>query len=346
MIESEFIKVRNETVAAVIFLQNRGMTVGELRELVSSYSDFPKQWAGIFSFIDNIEYSVVNSSLIENIYLALSVVVRNKLLYSNKLIKIIDINNSDFDLLFKHYQRSYKTKDPSKYSISELVQEDSAIRFRFDLNQDKVGFFVRETVNDYVRIDIADRVDDDLRAEFNNIIGLKKVAFPGLYACIFDKKNKCLIISVDLANIIKSKVLNVEMSKFSIEIKKCVAGVTFPPNSRNLFGKIKLFYDNKEGVAKDFSLKSPDGVIYHAHANQQHPDARTSIYHTSGEKGVKGKVSLYRICKEFQTKRVTSYSIDLKSIAAMTTKSNPFLYETTIMADSAADFVEAIDKIL
>lgn len=32
MIEAEFIKVRNETVAAVVFLQNRGMTVGELRE--------------------------------------------------------------------------------------------------------------------------------------------------------------------------------------------------------------------------------------------------------------------------------------------------------------------------
>ncbi|WP_201575333.1 hypothetical protein [Psychrobacter immobilis] len=346
MTEVEFINVKSETTATIVFLQNRGFTISEIRELVSAYSDLPKQWIGIFSFIEVMEYSEINSSLIENIHRKLSTVVRNNLLYSNKLIKIIDISKDDFDVLLKHYQHSYKAKKPSEYSISELTKEEYEIGFSFDLDQDRVGFFDKKIVNDYVRIDIEDRVDESLRAEFSNIIGLRKVAFPGLYACIFDKKNKCLIVSVDLANIIKSKVLNVEMSKFSIEIKKRVTGLTFPSTSRNLFDKIKIFYDTKEGFAKDFSLKSPDGVIYHAHANEQHPDARTSKYHINGEIGVKGNVSLYRIKKEFHTKRSSQYLIDLKSIAAMTTKPNPFLYEATIMSDSAADFVEAIDKIL
>ena len=205
---------------------------------------------------------------------------------------------------------------------------------------------VKTIVNDFVKIDIEDRVDKELQQEFSNIIGLKKVAFPALYSYIFDTENKSIILSVDLANIVRSTLINTEMSRFSINLKKSISGITFASNPRNIFDKIDIFYKDKEGFANKLSLKTPDGVIYHAYANAQYPDARLSQYHVSGALSVKGKVSIYRIQKGFDTKKNTQYFIDLKSIAAMTTKPNPVLYEATVMANNAADFVGALGKLL
>ena len=151
---------------------------------------------------------------------------------------------------------------------------------------------------------------------------------------------------MDLSGIIKSSNLNVEMSRFSIDLKKSVQGASFPSNSRNLFGKIKDFYDEKGCVANDLSLKTADGVIYHVHANAKYPDARESTYHKTGVKGVNGLINLFRIFMTFNTTRKTQYKIDLKSNAAMATKKVPVLYEAMIKANNAADFSDAINKIL
>ena len=290
--------------------------------------------------------STTNISLIKDVHRELSAKVISLLLYNNKLIKIIDINEQDFDELLKYYKSTFKKKFDD-YDISELISKtDEPLSCKFSFDATKEAFMVKTIVNDLIKIDIDDRVGRELQQEFSNIVGLKKVALPALYSYIFDTKNKSIILSVDLANIVRSRLVGLEMNHFSISLKKSISGVTFPSNSRNIFDKIDLFYKDKKGFAKNLSLKTPDGVIYHAHANAQYPDARVSKYHVNGALSVKGKESIYRIQKGFDTSRDTQYLIDLKSIAAMTTKPDPFLYEATVMASNAKDFVEALGKLL
>lgn len=339
-------ELRIEVVEMVQFLQDRGIKVGQVREYVSAYVDLPNQWVKIFIYFNDLKKSTTNESLMQDVHRELSAKVLSLLLYNNKLIKIIDINEQDFDKLLKYYRRAFK-KNFEDCKISELISKtDKPLSCFLSLDDTKEAFMVKAIVNDLVKIDIDERVDKDLQQEFINIIGLKQVAFPALYSYIFDTKNKSIILSIDLANIVKSRLVNLEMNRFSINLKKSVSGMTFPPNSRNIFDKIDLFYKNQEGFAKHLSLKTPDGVIYHAYANTQYPDARLSKYHVNGASSVKGKVSIYRIQKGFDTKRNTQYLIDLKSIAAMTTKPDPALYEATVMANNAKDFVEALGKLL
>lgn len=347
MNEQDYSALKTELMAMIEFLQNRGMKVGEIREYLSSHVELPVQWAKIFVFFEDLQYSSTNVDLMNIIHKQLSTKTTNSLLYNNKLVKVIDVGGDDFATLLEHYQSTF-TKEIGDYSISDLICEtdETAVSFNLDFDKNKVAFVTKNIVNDYVRVDIEDRVDDSLKQEFTNIIGFKEVAFPALYAYIFDKKNHTITLSVDLANIIKSKLINMEMNNFSINLKKSVVGINFSSNSRNLFHKIDDFYKNIDGFAKYLSLKTPDGVIYHAQANQQYPDARTSQYHVNGALSVKGKVSVYRIQKSFNTHRNTQYSVDLQSIAAMTTKPYPVLYEATIMANNTEDFVDAIGKIL
>ena len=342
----EYLVLRIEVIEMVQFLQDRGIKVGEVREYVSAYVDLPTQWLKIFSFFTDLVESTINMSLLEDVHRELSTKVVSLLLYNNKLIKIIDINEQDFDELLKYYKSTFKN-DFDDYGISELISKtDEPLNCKFNFDATKEAFIVKTIVNDLVKIDIDDRVGRELQQEFSNIIGLKEVAFPALYSYIFDTKNKSIILSVDLANIVKSRLVGLEMNHFSIRLKKSISGVTFPSKSRNIFNKIDLFYKDSKGFAKNLSLKTPDGVIYHAQANAQYPDARVSQYHVNGALSVKGNVSIYRIQKGFDTSRNTQYLIDLKSIAAMTTKPDPVLYEATVMASNAKDFVEALGKLL
>lgn len=336
----------NEIVEMIEFLQNRGLKVGEIREFLSSYVELPNQWLRISNFFKNLESSTINDDLVTDVHRELSNKINGLLLYNNKLVKIIDLEKQDFKALLSHYRSNF-TKEFTDYSINDLISKtDESLSCKLDFDENNEAFITKKIVNDYVRVDIEDRVDEALQIEFSNIIGFKKVDFPALYAYIFDKKNQTIILSVDLADIVKSRLVNMEMNSFSIELKKSIKGITFPPYSKNIFDKIDMFYKNIEGFAKQLSLKTPDGVIYHAYANKQYPDARISQYHVSGALSVKGKVSLYSIQKGFDTKRNTQYFIDLKSIAAMTTKPDPVLYEATIMANNAADFVDAVGKLL
>lgn len=342
----KYVIVKAEVVAMIEFLQDRGAKVGDIRGYLAAYPDLPFRWVKIFSFFENLEESTINISLMKDIHKALNAKVTNLLLYNNKLVKIIDTNEQDFDALLKYYRSTFK-KDFVDYSTSELISKaDDSLSFKLNFDTEKEAFIVKNIVSDFVKIDIEERVDEELQREFSKIIGMKEVAFPALSAYIFDKQNKTIILSVDLADIVKSSLINMEMNSFSINLKNSISGMNFPPTSLNIFDKIDLFYKEKEGSASQLSLKTPDGVIYHAYANPQYPDARKSQYHKSGALSVKGKVSIYRIQKVFDTKRNTHYSIDLKSIAAMTTKPNPVLYEATIMANNAADFVDAIGRLL
>ena len=341
----KYLTIKTEVIAMIEFLQDRGIKVGEIRDFLAAYPDLPFQWIKIFNFFENLEESTINMSLIKNAHRDLDAKVTSLLLYNNKLVKVIDTNKEDFEALLKYYRSTIK-KIFTDYSTSELISKtDDSLGFKLNFDKEKEAFIVKNIVNDLIRIDIEDRVDEDLQREFSNIIGLKEVAFPALSAYIFDKKNNTITLSVDLAEIVKSRLVNMEINSFSINLKNSVSGLNFPPTSRNIFDKINAFYKEKEGHANQLSLKTPDGVIYHAYANAQYPDARESQYHKSGALSVGGNVSIYRIQKGFDTKRNTHYSIDLKSIAAMTTKPNPVLYEATVMANNAADFIDAIGRL-
>lgn len=347
MNENSYSALKTDITAMIDFLQDRGIKVGEIRDYLSSHVKLPTQWDRIFSYIDSLEYSTVNKDIIRNMHRELSNKIKNLLLYSNKLIKVIKLTKEDFSILLKHYQSRINDK-LNDYSIIDLISKDDSneVEFQLDLSSDKIAFVTKKIVNDFVKVDIENRVDASLKEEFSNIVGFKEATLPALYAYIFDKTSHTIILSVDLAEIIKSRLVNMQMSNFSIDLKKAVPNLNFPASSKNLFHIIDKFYKNKEGFAKHLSLKTPDGVIYHAQANKQYPDARKSQYHVNGALSVNGKVSVYRIQKSFDTQRKTQYSIDLRSIAAMTTKPQPVLYEATLIAKNAEDFLEAIGKII
>lgn len=346
MTEQEFLILKDEFKAMIDFLRNRGLKIGEIVDDIQKEIKLPKRWSSVSVYIDNLKISKVNTDSIVNANKHLSSKIKNILLYSNKLVKVLSINEDSFEKLLNHFQQSINEK-LSDYSIDQIINNTNMdIAFQEKISEKKLAFYFKYVVNDYARVDIENRVSKDLREEFSNIIGLKKVNFTALNSYTFDLENKVIIVSVDLAGVVRSSNLNAEMSKFSIRLKKTVKGTTFPDHSRNLFTKIKVFYDKDEGVANDLSLKTADGVIYHVHANQRYPDARESVYHKTGVQGVKGLINVFRIFMAFDTKRRTQYKIDLKSNAAMATKQTPELYEAVIVASNAADFTSAIDKLL
>ena len=346
MTEQKFLILKNEFKAMIDFLRNRGLKIGEIVDDIQKEIKLPKRWSSVSKFIDDLKFSKVNADTILNAHKHLASNIENILLYNNKLVKILNINEATFEKLLTYFQQS-TAETLAAYSIDQLINDtDIDISFQKELSEKKIVFYFKHIVTDYARVDIEDRVSKDLRDEFSNIIGLKKINFPALNSYTFDLENRVIIVSVDLAGIVRSSNLNVEMSKFSISLKKVVKGTTFPDHSRNLFNKIKEFYDKDEGLANDLSLKTADGVIYHVHANQQHPDARKSVYHKTGVQGVNGLINVFRIFMVFDTKRKTQYKVDLKSNAAMATKQTPELYEAVIVASNAADFTDAIDKLL
>lgn len=346
MTEPEFSILKNELKSMIDFLRNRGLKIGEIVDDLQEDIKLPKRWSSVPNHIDSLKFSKVNTDNIAKAHKNLASKIKNILLYNNKLIKVLNVNEESFSKLLNYFQESVNNR-LKDYSIDSLINDtDTDVSFQIEMDGKKLAFYFKYVVNDYARVDIEDRVTRSLREEFSNIIGLKKVNFPALNSYTFDLENKVIIVSVDLAGIVKSSNLNVEMSNFSIRLKKTVEDTTFPDHSKNLFPKIKAFYDKSEGVANDLSLKTADGVIYHAHANKRHPDARESIYHKTGVKGVNGLINVFRIFMAFDTKRKTQYKIDLKSNAAMATKQKPELYEATIQADNATDFTSAINKIL
>lgn len=346
MTEQEFLILKDEFKAMIDFLKNRGLKIGQIVDDLQKEIKLPKRWASVSSYIDNLKFSKVNLDTIVNAHKQLASDIRNILLYNNKLVKVMNVNEDSFEKLLTYFKES-TDKTLLDYSIDKMINNtDMDIVFQEKMSEKKLAFYFKYVVTDYARVDIEDRVTKDLREEFSNIIGLKKVNFPALNSYTFDLENRVIIVSVDLAGIVRSSNLSVEMSKFSIRLKKTVKNTTFPDHPRNLFPKIKEFYDKNEGVANELSLKTADGVIYHVHANQRYPDARKSIYHKTGVQGVKGLINVFRIFMAFDTKRKTQYKIDLKSNAAMATKQTPELYEAVIVASNSADFTSAIDKIL
>ncbi len=346
MTEQKFLVLKDEFKAMIDFLRNRGLKIGEIVDDLQKEIKLPKRWSSVSKLIDDLKFSKINADTILNAHKHLASNIENILLYNNKLVKVLDVNEDTFEKLLTYFQQS-TDETLAAYSVGQLINDtDIDISFQKELGEKKLAFYFKYVVTDYARVDIEDRVSKDLREEFSNIIGLKKVSFPALNSYTFDLENRVIIVSVDLAGIVKSSNLNVEMSKFSIRLKKTVEGTTFSDHSRNLFPKIKIFYDENEGVANDLSLKTADGVIHHVHANQRHPDARKSVYHETGVKGVNGLINVFRILMAFDTKRVTQYKIDLKSNAAMATKQTPELYEAVIVASNTADFTSAIKKLL
>lgn len=346
MTEPEFSILKNELKSMIDFLRNRGLKIGEIVDDLKEDIKLPKRWSSVSSHIDILKFSKVNADNIAKAHKKLASKIKNILLYNNKLVKVLDVNEESFEKLLNYFQET-TNKNLQDYSIDSLINDtDIDVSFQIGMNIKRISFYFKDVVNDYARVDIEDRVTKALREEFSTIIGLKKVNFPALNSYTFDLENRVIIVGVDLAGIIKSSNLNVQMSNFSIRLKKTVEDTTFPDHSKNLFPKIKEFYDRKEGVANDLSLKTADGVIYHAHANNSYPDARESIYHKTGVQGVKGLINVFRIFMAFNTKLKTQYKIDLKSNAAMATKQKPALYEAVILADNAADFTSAINKIL
>lgn len=346
MTEKEFLILKDEFKAMIDFLRNRGLKIGEIVDNLQKEIKLPKRWSSVSVYIDNLKFSKINIDSIVNAHKHLVSDIKNILLYNNKLIKVLAVNEDTFEQLLNYFQQSIDMT-LLDYSADQLINAtDIDISFHQILEEKKLAFYFKYVVTDDARVDIEDRVSEDLREEFSKIIGMKKVSFPAINSYIFDLENKVIIVSMDLAGIVRSSNLNVEMSNFSIRLKKTVKGTTFPDHARNLFPKIKAFYDKHEGVANDLSLKTADGVIYHVHANQRYPDARKSVYHQTGVKGVNGLINVFRIFMYFDTKRKTQYKIDLKSNAAMASKQNPELYEAVILATNAVDFTSAIDKLL
>ena len=108
MKEKNYLTVKNEVVAMIEFLQDRGAKVGDVRGYLAAYPDLPFRWVKIFSFFENLEESTINMSLMKDAHKELDARVTSLLLYNNKLVKIIDTNEQDFDALLKYYRSTFK----------------------------------------------------------------------------------------------------------------------------------------------------------------------------------------------------------------------------------------------
>lgn len=352
MTNEEFNVAKSEIVTMISNLHLRGVRVTPIYELLSPVLSLPAKvtWIALEEHFQQKQYSTVEAALLKQAHKLLRDKIISLIMYSDKLIKILDVELNTFDNLLAFFQSKIHNTITS-FTIKQLLESKATktIKFRTDISSELESYSFKDIVEDDLRIHIEDRVTKTLQREFKDIYGVKSVQFRAFNHIIFDKKNKKLFLAVDLATIIKTAVINKNMANFAVSIKSSVNGLNYPPYSQNLFAKLKEFYNNEpypDGYVDKLYFKTPDGMVYRSIANQEFSDARLSKYHQSGEAAIKKKLSIYRILKGSNTKRKTAYTIELVSSPSMTTKQNPFLYEAILKATNKEDYAEALRKLL
>lgn len=352
MTNEEFVVVKSEIINMMDTLRLRGVLVTPIHDLLSPIITLPKikRWENVRDFFEERQYSPVETDIMRQVYNILKDKILTHLLFSHKLVKILEVNEETFDTLLQYFQAKI-TKNIDDFAMHQLISGKSFkdTKFRYDLTPELESYISKSIVDDSLKINIENRVSKKLQREFIDIYGVKKVQYHSLNHVVFDKKNKVIFLAVDLAGIAKESNVQKNLDKLSIAVKSTVKRLTFPDHSRNLFAKIRYFYDNEPhpaSYASKLFFKTPDGLTYTSHANQLFPDGRRSHYHVKGEIAVGNTLSFYRILKGFNTVRRTSYTIELASNPKMTTKPKPELYVATISATNKEDFAEALQKLL
>lgn len=346
MTEQDFQQYKDDVILMIEHLLQLDIKIGVIRDLLKKQlPELPRPTKKIKDNILELTKSNINENIIKDVYHILKDKIKNILLFSNKIVQKYHFDNeNDFNAILKYYQNIFYD------NLNTLTVEDFAttklpVNFEYtSINKSFKFFYEKSLVSDRKRVELdKSNIKDSIQSEYESFFAEKIIEYKAFNFICFDLANKNIFIVHDLANIVHSVVLNKEFSVYISKCKKDI-GVEFVKNS-NFYPKLQEFYDDKDGSANDISFKTPDGIVHHAHANVTYPDARQSLYHQEGEKAVQGKLSIFRILKKFNSVRKTNYTIDLKSVADMTTNPSPTLFQAVIHAENEADFLEALSRL-
>ncbi|WP_296202235.1 hypothetical protein [Psychrobacter sp. UBA3962] len=346
MKDSEFRALGQDILDAIEFLKARGWSVSSVCELLKDIEKLPRRWKSIDNRFQNSENTNINIDLFNDIKTKLKDAIVSSLLYDNKMVQILKPIDDTFDRLLKHFDSNIKS-DVSEIELSDLVSTEDGLSVKFKIDDRYQAYGLKTIIEDKIKEHLEEEVNQDIQREYSVIYGIKDIKIPAMMLVVFDTVDKTIIACMDLARIVHINKVDAKLSEFKVSIKSSLKGVRFNSTPVNLFPKIKEFHDNfSTGTAFNMSFKTiNDGMIHHIHSNNQHPDARSNKYHKDGAKGVNHTLAYFRIHMGYKTSKKTTYAIDLKSIASMTTQKDPVLYSAIINALNAEDFSEALSRL-
>lgn len=346
MTEQDFQQYKDDVILMIEHLLQLDIKIGVIRDLLKKQlPELPRPTKKIKDNILELTKNNINENIIKDVYHVLKDKIKNILLFSNKIVqKYHFYDEGNFNAILRHYQTTV-SDNLNTLTIKDFITDKSPVNFEYtSINKSFKFFYKKSLVSDKKRVELdKSNIKDSVQYEYESFFAEKTIEYKAFNSVCFDLANKNIFIIHDLANIVHSTVLNKEVSVYTAECKNSTY-VKFVGNS-NFYPKLQEFYVDKDGSANNISFKTPDGVVHHAHANATYPDARESLYHQEGEKAVQGKLSIFRILKKFDSVRKTEYTIDLKSMAQMTTSADQKLFQAIINAENEADFIEALGRL-
>lgn len=283
--------------------RNRGIHFDEIRTLFASADlEQPKQWRSVPAIIAHLS----NEKLTELLKKA-SLFLENQKKFNDKLIVVYkDLSTDQLEKIESALSNTLENDTSLEYSYSVDAIEEVSSEGSID---DKLLFFkFKKTRSVFLKEDIDfENLNEEAKAEFvefDKLVGIKAKKIICYDSLVIDKKENILIIQLDLVGLLRSSDLDKNLDLFQIMINKVISeknGNAYildrKANVVNLYGCIKNFYDNSEGLITKLSFTTSKGV-HHETLKGAATDIRTADYHLGG-KAKEGVIHPYRVTKKF-----------------------------------------------
>ncbi|MEN8549775.1 hypothetical protein ABFW07_10205 [Acinetobacter soli] len=220
------------------------------------------------------------------------------------------------------------------------------------------------TVREHIDLDdLKDSVSD----EYQEIIGIKKVPLDCFDSILLDIINNRVIVSMDLASVLRRNEINVIQNNFVHYLKdhfgnNLTNSSQIFDNPLDLFPCIQKFYEESIDESKlgviEINFVTPAGTAHYEKLRGETKDLRTATYHKMGVEGVKNEkapngkllnndITPYRICMAYYHS-TPALEISLKSsYIAINATNGSHLYDASLYGvRSLDDYNFILEKLL
>lgn len=296
---------------AINFYKNRGYTLrNDINPILEKAGLATKRsWDDTIRMIDNLSESPINTDIIAKITSEIAQDLMSVILYRDKIAFIYE----DLENLDEIHSAINNASTPFNNDYSSIM--DKTVDFNcVKIQEDGIDFYLYKSERVLpAKIDLgvyalkSEHLDED----FERVIAYKTIEITAFDMLIFDKNNKRLILSADLASKSPVENLQAQIAKLVRIIRSEVnatnngsAGQVIKDLGIDLFSCIENLYKERAGKVKEMAFADDEGVSHRAKVRHGIEDARETAYHTAGAKAA--DVSVYDIYKVYQKENEVS----------------------------------------
>lgn len=283
--------------------RNRGIHFDEVKALFIAVDvEQPKQWRSVPNIIAHLSEEKLKELLEKS-----KIFLDNQKMFNDKLVVLYtDLSEEQLNTIDKALSTVFGTSEVLEYSYSTESIENISNE---EIASSSLKFFKFKKIRSvFLKEDIDfETLNEEIKAEFiefDKIVGVKAKNIVCFDSVVIDKKNKSVILQLDLVSLLRSSDVDKNLDLFQIMVNKVIANKSCnlhtldkKANVLNLYGCIKNFYDKSEGAITKLSFTTSKGV-HHETLKGAATDIRTADYHLGG-KAREGTINPYRVTKKF-----------------------------------------------